>query len=89
MMHLEGVNILPTLETKRLRLISFSLDLKKAVIYDRARLIEMLGVSVPEHWPGPDLTEALPFFIENMERAPSEPAWDWIAIHKSDPGLSH
>jgi hypothetical protein len=69
----------PTLETKRLQLIPFSLDLKKAALNDRARLVEMLGVYVPEHWPEPDLAEALPSFIENMERAPSEPAWDWIA----------
>ncbi len=75
---------MPTLETKRLQLIPFSLDLKKAAISDRARLVEMLGVYVPEHWPGPDLVEALPFFVENMEKAPSEPAWDWIAIHTSD-----
>jgi len=73
----------PTLETKRLQLIPFSLDLKKAALNDRSRLIAMLGVDVPEHWPGPDLAEALPLFIENMERAPSEPAWDWIAIHTS------
>jgi [ribosomal protein S5]-alanine N-acetyltransferase len=74
----------PTLETKRLQHIPFSLDLKKAALNDRARLVEMLGVYVPEHWPGPDLAEALPFFIENMERAPSEPTWDWIAIHTLD-----
>ena len=72
---------MPTLETKRLQLIPFSLELKKAALNDRSRLVEMLGVNVPEHWPGPDLAEALPSFIENMERAPSEPAWDWIAIH--------
>ena len=75
---------MPTLETKRLRLIPFSLDLKKAAMNDRARLVEMLGVYVPEHWPGPDLVEALPFFVENMEKAPSEPVLDWIAIHRSD-----
>ena len=72
------------LETKRIRLIPFTLDLKEAAINDRARLVEMLGVYVPEHWPGPDLVEALPFFVENIEKAPSEPAWDWIAIHTSD-----
>jgi RimJ/RimL family protein N-acetyltransferase len=76
--------ILPTLETKRLQLIPFSLELKKAAINDRARFVEMLGVYVPTHWPEPDLAEALPIFVENMERAPSEPAWDWIAIHKLD-----
>ncbi len=88
MILLEGVIIIvPTLETKRLQLIPFSLDLKKAAISDRGRLVEMLGVRVPEHWPGPDLVEALPFFVENMEKAPSEPAWDWIAIHRLDNGV--
>jgi ribosomal-protein-alanine N-acetyltransferase len=77
----------PILETKRLQLIPFTLDLKKAAMNDRATLVEMLGVYVPEHWPGPDLAEALPFFIENMEKAPSEPAWDWIAIHRLDQGV--
>ena len=75
---------MPTLETSRLQLIPFSLELKKAAIEDRARLVEMLRVYVPEHWPGPDLVEALPLFIEKMERKPFEPAWDWIAIHRSD-----
>jgi ribosomal-protein-alanine N-acetyltransferase len=74
----------PTLETKCLQLIPFSLELKKAALNDRSRLVSMLRVDVPEHWPGPDLAEALPSFIENMERAPSEPAWDWIAIHRSE-----
>ena len=76
----KGVIIVPTLETERLRLIPFTLELKKAAMNDRARLAEMLGVYVPEHWPGPDQAEALPFFVANMEKAPSGPPWDWIAI---------
>jgi [ribosomal protein S5]-alanine N-acetyltransferase len=75
---------MPIIETRRLQLIPFSLELKKAAINDRARLIEMLGVNVPEGWPEPDLAEALPFFVENMEKAPNEPPWDWIAIHTLD-----
>ena len=78
----KGVIMMPTIETKRLQLITFTLELKKAALNDRAKLVEMLGVSVPEHWPQPDFAEALPFFIDNMEKAPSEPAWDWIAIHR-------
>ena len=84
MIFFKGVINVQVLETKRIRLIPFTLDLKEAAINDRARLVEMLGVYVPEHWPGPDLVEALPFFVENIEKAPSEPAWDWIAIHTSD-----
>lgn len=75
---------MPTIETKRLQLIPFTLELKKAALIDRTRLVEMLGVYVPEHWPGSDLAEAMPFFMENMEKAPGEPAWDWIAIHRKD-----
>ena len=75
---------MPTFETRRLRLIPFSLDLKKAAIHDKARLIEMLGVSIPEQWPDPDLAEALPSFVENMENAPTYPVWDWLAIHRLD-----
>ena len=78
---------MPTLETKRLQLIPFTLDLKKAAMNDRARLVEMLGVFVPEHWPEPDLAEALPVFVERMEKAPSAPVWDWIAIHRLDQGV--
>jgi [ribosomal protein S5]-alanine N-acetyltransferase len=77
----------PTLETERLQLIPFTLDLKRAAMNARARLVEMLGVYVPEHWPGPDLAEALPFFVENMEKAPSKAVWDWIAIHRLDQGV--
>ncbi len=58
MILLKGVVIVPTLETIRIQLIPFTLDLKKAAMNDRARLVEMLGVYVPEHWPGPDLAEA-------------------------------
>ena len=87
MMLLKGVIIVPTLESKRLQLIPFTLELKKAAMNDRARLVEMLGVYVPEHWPGPDQAEALPFFVSNMEKAPSEPPWDWIAIHRMDQGV--
>ena len=87
MILLKGVVIVPTLETKRLQLIPFTLDLKKAAMNDSAKLLEMLGVYVPEHWPGPDLAEALPYFVENMEKAPSEPVWDWIAIHRLDQGV--
>ena len=51
---------------------------------EKARLAEMLGVHVPEHWPGPDLLEALPFLMEGMGKEPSSSVWDGIIIHKAD-----
>ena len=60
--------MLQTLETSHLTLIPFSLEMKKVVTNDKAKLAKIIGVRVPEHWPGPDLTEALPFFLEEMEK---------------------
>jgi ribosomal-protein-alanine N-acetyltransferase len=76
--------MLQTLETSHLTLIPFSLEMKKVVINNKAKLAEIIGVRVPEHWPGPDLTEALPFFLEEMEQNPSGPIWDGIIIHRAD-----
>jgi len=75
---------LQILETNRLKLIPFSLDLKQAAIHDKSKLGEMVGVRVPEHWPGPDLAEALPFLMEHMKKDPAGPVWDGIIIHKAD-----
>lgn len=72
------------LETRRLTLIPFSLELKRATLKERAMLPELLKVSVPNSWPGPDMMQALPFFIEMMQREPASSAWDGIIIHKAD-----
>jgi ribosomal-protein-alanine N-acetyltransferase len=76
--------MLQTLETRRLTLIPFSLEMKKVVTNDKAKLAKIIGVRVPEHWPGPDLTEALPFFLEEMEKNPAGSIWDGIIIHRAD-----
>ena len=73
-----------TLETKHLQLVPFSLDLKKRTVTEKASLEEVLGVKVPDSWPGPDLVEALPFFIKMMEKDPEGLIWDGIIIHKAD-----
>ncbi len=73
-----------TLETEHLKLVPFSLELKKATITERARVASMLGVHIPDSWPGPGMTEALPFFVEMMEKDPASRVWDGIVIHKSN-----
>lgn len=75
---------MPIHETRRLKLIPFSLELKKATITDRDRLAELLGVRVPDSWPGPDMAEALPFFISEMETQADGAIWDGVIIHKED-----
>jgi [ribosomal protein S5]-alanine N-acetyltransferase len=75
--------MLQELETPRLTLLPFSLEMKKIVLNDKAKLAQIIDVRVPEHWPGPDLTEALPFFVQEMEKNPAGPTWDGIIIHKA------
>ncbi len=72
------------LETQRLKLVPFTLELKRAALQDRAILARKLGVQAPVGWPGPDIAEALPFFIKLMEQDPTGAVWDGIIIHKAD-----
>jgi [ribosomal protein S5]-alanine N-acetyltransferase len=72
------------LETQRLKLLPFTLELKKVTLFERARLTEMLGVAIPDAWPGADLLEALPFFIQAMEQDPAGLVWDGIILQKAD-----
>jgi RimJ/RimL family protein N-acetyltransferase len=72
------------LETPRLKLLPFTLELKKVTLFERDRLPEMLGVAVPDASPGADMLEALPHFIEAMEQDPLGRVWDGIILHKAD-----
>ncbi len=71
-------------ETKRLQLVPFTLDCMKATLKGKEALSEMLGVALPSTWPGPDLAEAIPAFIAQMEREAAEFAWNWLIIHKKE-----
>ena len=72
------------LETQRLKLLPFTLELKKATLAERAKLTEMLEVEIPDAWPGADLLDALPFFIDVMEKDPAGLVWDGIILHKAE-----
>lgn len=72
-----------THETRRLKLVPFTLELKKAVVADKQQLTELLHVCVPDAWPGQDLAEALPLFIAAQEKQPT-PVLDGIIVHKED-----
>lgn len=74
---------MPEHETKRLKLIQFSLELMKIASVDKHRLADQLGVHIPDAWPGQDFAEALPFFIGEKEKHPSD-TWDGLVIHKDD-----
>jgi RimJ/RimL family protein N-acetyltransferase len=72
------------LETQRLKLLPFSLELKMATLAERARLTEILEVEIPDAWPGADMLEALPYFIEALEKEPTGLVWDGIILLKAE-----
>lgn len=71
-------------ETKRLQLVPFTLELMKATLKGKDTLSKALGVEIPSTWPGPDLADAIPGFIAQMEREAAEFAWDWLIVHKKE-----
>ena len=75
---------MPRLETKHLLLIPFSLEMKRMTLRDKSRLADLIEAQVPEDWPGPDLLDALPFFIAQMEQHPADFVWDGLIVHKAD-----
>lgn len=76
--------MLEPIETEHLRLIPFTLELMQTAVTDKVQLAEMLGVRVPDSWPGKAFAEALPFFIQMMEQHPEAGTWDGLIVHIAD-----
>lgn len=72
------------LVTTRLHLIPFTLKMVKSAINGRAKLAEVLGVTVPESWPNEDFCGILPLIADNLLDNPSLTEWGRIIIHKSE-----
>lgn len=71
--------------TDRLILIPCSLDIAKALIFQRGRLSIRAPIEIPPEWPTPDLKGSLPLYIENLEKDPTELGWGiWIMIEYFD-----
>jgi ribosomal-protein-alanine N-acetyltransferase len=75
---------MPFIETERLRMVPFTLELMKAAVSDRAKLSELLQAKVPESWPNPDFAEVLPFLIANLELHPDQKIWNGVILSKKD-----
>ena len=54
------------------------------ILHNKAELAERIGVRIPDNWPEPDFSNALPFFMEQMEQDTSGNVWDGIIAHKAD-----
>jgi ribosomal-protein-alanine N-acetyltransferase len=72
------------LETQHLRLVAFSATLMNAALMDKAQLGALIGGTIPDSWPGPDLAEVLPAFVRMAEKKPSVTDWNYLIVHKAD-----
>lgn len=79
---------MPFLETERLQIVPFTEALIEAAINGvagasgedwRSAFAARLGAQVDADWPGPDLADALPFFLA-QERA--DPGWNSLILHE-------
>jgi ribosomal-protein-alanine N-acetyltransferase len=75
---------LEILHTERLTLVALTPDLARAALEDRARLGHMLGVHVPQTWPGADFARMLPPIARDSERASSGAEPTRLIVHTTD-----
>jgi len=67
--------------TVRLQLIPASVELLRAQMVCGEPFFHMLGVSPVDDWPPVDTADALPFFLEQLEKDPEMEgwlAWYWV-----------
>jgi ribosomal-protein-alanine N-acetyltransferase len=78
---------LESLHTERLTLVALTPEVARAALEDRARLGQMLGVHVPQTWPGADFARMLPCIARGSERASSEAEPTRFIVHTTDQTL--
>ncbi len=85
-MRKEGAGV-PDIQTDRLSIVTFSLDLMWAALHDRVALADRLRARVPAAWPGPDYAEVLPGQLRNLENDPDAAVWSALLVHRADSTL--
>lgn len=72
------------IDTERLTLIPYSLELLRLTIHSRKAVADALQLDVPPDWPGPDLEEILHLVEAAFEEVPARQHWMWIVAHRAD-----
>jgi len=75
---------LEILNTQHLTLVALTPDLARAALEDRAHLGQMLGVHVPQTWPGADFARMLPRLAQGFEHASSGTEPTRLIVHERD-----
>lgn len=75
---------MPPLQTKRLTLIPFILELAEATLNDRDKLPQLLGLHVPDSWPNPNYAEIMPMIVEGRRKDPPGAERIRLIAHTAD-----
>lgn len=75
---------MPRLQTPRLKLVPFGLELVQAALENRPQLAELLGCMVPDEWPNTDFNEVLPEVYEHRKQHPEHSKWSALILHQAD-----
>ena len=72
------------LETERLSLIHYTLNLVLATIHGHDQLMKQSGLKVSPHWPGDDFIGILPRVAEQMKDNPNMSQWSRLIVYKKE-----
>ncbi len=73
---------MPTIETKRLNGVTFTLDMIKACIKGPSFLATLTDFSVPDDYPMDDYKESLPYKVKRFTEHPEENEWEGLIIER-------
>lgn len=72
------------IETYRLILEAFTLEMVKAAVKDQKELEKVLNMEVSEQWPNPQYAKILPMKIEELTQQPSLSKWTRLVVLKEE-----
>ncbi len=75
---------MPTIQTRRLTLVPFTLALVNAALRDRSQLGRLLAAQVPDDWPNDDVLSMLSQDAVLLEAEPHRSEWSYLAIHTGE-----
>ncbi|MGM0896498.1 MAG: GNAT family N-acetyltransferase [Bacillota bacterium] len=75
---------MPHIQTDRLMLITFTVEMMQAAISNERELEQATGYQVVDEYPSDDYKEILPFKIQRYRQYPEENEWEGLIVHKGD-----
>lgn len=78
---------MPIIQTRRLTLVPFTLELVRAALRDRPEFGRMLAARVPDEWPNDDVLSMLPQDALLLEAEPRRSDWSYLVVQTEERAL--